>query len=63
MKNVFLTKISEFLEFRQTSVLIVGYPGFQKKKQQFCDKLILNIKVKVNVNRLNPTTQILVTAK
>ena len=48
VNNAFLTENHKFLEFRQTSVLTFGYPGFQKKKQ-FCDELIFKTRVKVNV--------------
>ena len=61
MKNVFLTKYNKFLEFCQTSILTVGYLGFQKKKR-FCDELILNTKVQVNVHPLSTPTRILITA-
>ena len=44
----FLTQINKFMEICQTSTLTVGYPGLHIKKG-FCDKLILNTKVKVNV--------------
>ena len=59
---VFLTENHKFLEFRQTSVLTFGYPGFQKKKR-FCDKLIFKTRVKVNVHQEGSLTQILVTTK
>ena len=54
----FLTENHKFLEFRQTSILTFGYPGFQKKKR-FCDKLIFKTTVKVNVHQVGPPTQIL----
>ena len=60
MKNAFLTEKHEFLEFRQTSMLTFGYPGFQKKKR-FREKMILKIGIKVNVHPLSPPTRILVT--
>ena len=60
VKNAFLTENHKFLEFRQTSILTSRYPGFQKKKQ-FCDKLTLKIRVKVNVHPLSSPTRILVT--
>ena len=56
LKNAFLTENHKFLEFRQTSILTFGYPGFQKKKR-FCDKLIL----KTRVNGKRAPTRILVT--
>ena len=62
VKNVFLTKIYKFLEFRQISILTLGYPGFQKKKC-FCDKPILKTRVKVNMHPLSPPTRIPVTIK
>ena len=43
-----LTENHKFLEYRQTSVLTFGYPGFQKKKR-FCDKLIFKTRVKIFV--------------
>ena len=43
-----LTENHKFLEYRQTSVLTFGYPGFQKKKR-FCDKLIFKTRVKILV--------------
>ena len=54
MKNVFLTKNNKFLEFCQTSILTVAYPGFQKKKL-FSDKLILNTKEKGKRAPTKPT--------
>ena len=39
VNNALLTENHKFLEFRQTSVLTFGYPGFQKKKR-FCDELV-----------------------
>ena len=51
VNNAFLTGNHNFLEFRQTSVLISEYPGFQKKKR-FCDELIFKTRVKVNVHPL-----------
>ena len=59
----FLTENHNFLEFRQTSILTFGYPGFQKKKR-FCDKMIFfKTRVMVNVHQIGPLTQILVTTK
>ena len=55
-----LTENHTFLEFHQTSILTFGYPGFQKKKR-FCDKLIFETRVKVNVHQVGPPTQIFVT--
>ena len=60
MNNACLTENHKFLEFRQTSVLTFGYPGFQKKKR-FCDKLIFKTRVKINVHPVGLATQILVT--
>ena len=51
VNNAFLTENHKFLEFRQTSVLTFGYPGFQKKKR-FYDELIFKTRVKVNVHPL-----------
>ena len=51
VNNAFLTENHKFLEFRQTSVLTFGYPGFQKKKR-FCDELIFKTRVKANVHPL-----------
>ena len=62
VNNAFLTENHKFLEFRQTSVLMFGYPGFPKKKR-FCDKLTFKTRVKVNVHQVSPLTQILVTIK
>ena len=56
----FLTENHKFLEFRQTSILTFGYPGFHKKRR-FCDKRIFKTWVKVNVHQVGPPTQILVT--
>ena len=60
MNYAFLTENHKFLEFRQTSILTFGYPGFHKKKR-FCDKLIFKTRVKINVHQVGPSTQIFVT--
>ena len=57
VKNAFLTNIHEFLK---TSILSLGYLGFQKTKL-FCIKLNLKTRIKINVHPLSPLTRFLVT--